>query len=281
VNCSGSRPETRGQARPRSEKSLMVSFSISPAQMMSFAIVLFRVAGIMIFSPFYSSGAFPPQIKVILPLLAAFMLAPTVPASQLPAEFGLAQVAASVCGEMLIGLVLGLAASFVFGGLQLAGQIMGFQLGFSIINVIDPQSSVETSVISILNNFIGLALFLLVNGHHWFFLAVSDSLQYLPAGGLHLQGPLVEEVLRLSGQVFVSGLRIAGPVIAVTVIADVVLGMIGRAAPQINILIVGMPVKTLVGLASLSLALYFLPTFLGQSFLDLARDLMNLVRSMR
>ena len=259
----------------------MSSISISSVQVMSFAVVLFRVAGIMVFSPFYSSGAFPPQIKVILPLIVALTLAPMVPPSQLPAGFGLAQVVTSAFGEVLIGMVLGLTASFIFGGLQLAGQIIGFQLGFSIINVIDPQSAVESSVISILHNFIGLALFLLLNGHHWFFLAVSESLSYLPVGGVRLQGPLVEEVLRLSAQMFVSGLRIAGPVIAVTTIADVVLGMIGRAAPQINILIVGMPVKTLVGLASLSIALYFLPAFLGQSFLELSRDLMGLVRGMR
>jgi len=259
----------------------MSFLSITAAQVMSFAVVLFRVAGIMVFSPFYSSGVFPAPFKVVLPLIVALTLAPMVPPSQLPTEFGLAQVAASALGEALIGMVLGLAASFVFGGLQLAGQIIGFQLGFSIINVIDPQSAVETSVVSVLHNFIGLALFLLLNGHHWFFLAVSESLSYLPAGGLHLRGPLVEEVLRLSSQIFVSGLRIAGPVIAVTTIADVVLGIIGRAAPQVNILIVGMPVKTLVGLAGLSIAFYFLPAFLGQSFFELSRELMALVRSMR
>jgi len=259
----------------------MLSIPISSVQVMSFAVVLFRVAGIMVFSPFYSGGAFPAQFKVMLPLIVALTLAPMVPPSQLPAEFGLAQVVTSALGEALIGMVLGLTASFVFGGLQLAGQIIGLQLGFSIINIIDPQSAVETSVISILHNFIGLALFLLLNGHHWFFLAVSESLSYLPAGGVQLRGPLVEEVLRLSAGIFLSGLRIAGPVIAVTVIADIVLGMIGRAAPQINILIVGMPVKTLVGLAALSVAFYFLPAFLGQSFLELSRDLMGLVHSMR
>lgn len=259
----------------------MFSISFSIPQIMSFVIVLFRVAGIMVFAPFYSSSAFPAQIKVILPLIVALTLAPMVPQSLIPSEFGMVQVIAAALGEALIGMVLGLTASFIFGGLQLAGQIIGFQLGFSLINVIDPQSAVETSVISILNNFIGLTLFLLVNGHHWFFQAISESLQYLPAGGVQLKGPLVEEVLRLSGQIFVSGLRIAGPVVAVTAISDVVIGMIGRAAPQINILIVGMPVKTLVGLAGLSIAFYFLPTFLGESFFQLSRDLMGLVHHMR
>lgn len=259
----------------------MFSITVTTAQIVSFTVVLLRVAGIMVFAPFYGSSAFPVQVKVVLPLIIALALAPSVPQAQLPSEFGLAQMVPAMFGEMFIGMVLGLAASFIFGGLQLAGQIIGFQLGFSIINVIDPQSAVETSVISILNNFIGLTLFLLINGHHWFFLAVNESLNYLPFGGVQLKGPLAEEVLRLSGQIFVSGLRIAGPVIAVTVIADVVLGMIGRAAPQINILIVGMPVKTLVGLAALSIAFFFLPTFLGTSFIQLSRDLMGLVHGMR
>jgi flagellar biosynthetic protein FliR len=259
----------------------MTTFVISPAQIMGFVVVLFRVAGIMIFAPFYSSSAFPPQIKIILPLVVALSLAPMFPQNQLPADFGLLQMAAAVFGELLVGMVLGLTASFIFGALQLAGHVIGFQLGFSLINVIDPQTSVETSVVSILNNFIGLMLFLLVDGHHWFFLAVSDSLTYLPVGGVHLSGALVGEIMRLSGQIFVSGMRIAGPVLAVTIIADIVLGIIGRAAPQIHILIVGLPLKTLVGLASLSIAFYFLPAFLGESFLHLSHDLIGLVRSMR
>jgi flagellar biosynthetic protein FliR len=259
----------------------MLSISISSAQVMSFTVVLFRVAGIMVFAPFYSGSTFPAQIKVILSLIVALALAPVVPQAQLPPEYGLLQIITIVLGEALIGLVLGLVASFIFGGLQLAGQIMGFQLGFSIINVMDPQTSVEISVISILNNFIGLALFLLINGHQWFFLAVSESLSYLPVGGAHVSGPLVQEVLRLSGRVFVSGLRIAGPVVAVTIIADIAVGLVGRAAHQINILIVGMPVKTLVGLAALSIAFYFLPSFLGTSFLQLSRDLMDLVHGMK
>jgi flagellar biosynthesis protein FliR len=255
--------------------------TFSTAQILSFVVVLFRVAGIMVFAPFFSSSAFPPQIKVIIPLVVAVALAPVVPQAQLPTNLGYGQIVALVVGDAIFGLILGLVASFVFGGLQLAGQLIGFQLGFSIVNVIDPQTAVETSVISILNNFIGLLLFLVINGHHWFFQAVSESLQYLPPGGIQFKGPVAEEVLRLSAQVFVSGLRIAGPVIAVTLITDVVFGMLSRAAPTINLLVVGMPAKTLIGLATLSIAFYFLPTLLGESFLQLSHDLLSLARGMR
>jgi flagellar biosynthetic protein FliR len=259
----------------------MVASTFSLPQIMGFLTVLFRVSGIMIFAPFYSNGAFPSQVRIVLPLILALTLGPMVPAAQFSDEFAFTRVVTVVLGEVLIGMVLGLTASFIFGGLQLAGQIIGFQLGFSLVNVIDPQSAVESSVFSILNNFIGLTLFLLINGHHWLIRAVSDSLQFLPAGQVSLKGPLVEEVLRLSGGMFLAGLRIAGPVIAVTAIADVVLGMIGRAAPQINILIVGMPVKTLVGLAALSIAFYFLPAFLGDAFTRLAHELTAVTRGLR
>jgi flagellar biosynthetic protein FliR len=250
-------------------------------QIMSFIVVLFRVSGIMIFAPFYSNGAFPSQIRVVFPLVLAVTLAPMVPQGQFAESMDLSQGIIAVLGELLVGMIIGLTASFIFGALQLAGQIIGFQLGLSMVNVIDPQSQVENSVISILHNFIGIMLFLLMNGHHWFIQAVGDSLQYLPAGGVHLRGPLVDEMVHLSGQMFVSGFRIAGPVIAITVIADVILGMIGRAAPQINILIVGMPAKTLIGLAALSIAFYFLPTFLGESFAQLSKQIGGMVHSLR
>jgi flagellar biosynthetic protein FliR len=255
----------------------MFSFTILPREVAGFAVVLFRIAGIMGFAPFFNSSAIPAQVKVLIPLTVALMLAPVAPQAAAAADFTLVRLVVSLAGEFLIGMVLGLVASFLFAGIQLAGQIAGFQLGFSIINVIDPQTEVQTSVISVLYNFVGLVFFLLVDGHHWFLLAVSRSFDYLPVGGVHLQGPLVEGVLRMSSQIFVSGLQMAGPVVVATVVADVIMGIIGRAAPQINILIVGMPIKTLVGLGCMSLAFYFMPELLGRYLVELSRVLLNIL----
>jgi flagellar biosynthesis protein FliR len=250
----------------------------SNAEVVRFAIVLFRVAGIMVFAPFFGSHSVPYQVRVVLTLMVTFALAPALPLDRIPPEVSLFSLVGTVTGEVIFGLVLGLAAQFVFAAMQLAGQIIAFQMGFSIINLIDPQSEVEMSVISFLENFIGLILFLLVNGHHWFFLAVSDSFTSLPVTGLRLHGPLVFEVVRLSAQVLSIGVQIAGPVIAVTVLTDIVLGILGRVAPQVNILIVGMPAKLLVGFGCLSLSFYFLPQFLGGQFTALSRELFAIVR---
>jgi flagellar biosynthesis protein FliR len=253
---------------------------LSTAEVLRFAVVLFRIGGIMVFAPFFSSRSIPMQVRVAITLVAAVALCPALPISRVPTTAGLTQIVGLVLGETLFGMVLGLVASFVFAGMQLAGQIMSFQLGFSLANLIDPQSGVESTVISFLQYHIALLFFLLIDGHHWFFLAVTQSFDYLTIGGVHLQGPVVEEVLRLSAQVIVFGVQVAGPVLAVTVVTDVVLGIIGRTTPQIGVLIVAMPVKTLVGFLCVSFSFYFLPRLLGAAYATLYHDLFALMRRM-
>jgi flagellar biosynthetic protein FliR len=126
----------------------------------------------------------------------------------------------------------------------------------------------------------GLLLFLLINGHHWFLLAINESFGVLPVGGIQISGSVIEQLIYLSGQVFVIGLRISGPVLVVSIIADVVMAIIGRAAPQIHILIVSMPLKILVGFGCLSLSFYFLPHYLESVYTSLFKTLFSFVRVM-
>lgn len=249
-------------------------------EVIRFGVVLMRIGGVMAFAPLFNSRSIPIQSKVILALVSTLALSPSVPLSQIPDDLGLATILTSAVSQVLMGMTLGLAAAFVFAGLQFAGQIISFQLGFAIINLIDPTSEVEMPVFAFFQDYLGLILFMLAGGHHWFFLAISSSFTYLPLSGIALKGPIVQEVIGLSGHILTSGVQIAGPVIAVTVIADIVLGVISRAAPQINILIVGMPVKTLVGFTCLSISFYFMPQLLGKAFMQLHSDLFALMRAL-
>jgi flagellar biosynthesis protein FliR len=251
----------------------------STAEIIRFAIVLTRMAGIMLFAPFFSNQLFPIPIRIAFSLMTAFVLAPSLSLKQVPSELNLGNVAALLFGEILIGLILGFAAMCVFAGLQFAGQIVSFQLGFALINVIDPQSNVESPAFSFLYNYVGLLLFLLINGHHWFLQAINDSFGVLNIGGITIQASLAEQIVRLSGNILDIGLRIAGPIIAVTIIADVLIGVISRTAPQLNIVIVGMPLKILVGFGCLSFSLYFLPRYLGNVFSILSQTLFALVHT--
>jgi len=255
----------------------MTPILFSNAEVVRFIIVLLRISGIMILAPFFSSQTIPVHIRIALSFVASLVLAPSLPLDRIPAELNLGNIAALFPGEILFGVLLGFAAACVFAGFQFAGQVISFQLGFSIINVIDPQTQVESSVFSFFQNYIGLLFFLMVNGHHWFLLAVNQSFTVLPVGGIQLQAPLAEYVIHMSAGLFVIGVRIAGPVIAVSIITDIVMGVLGRAAPQINKLIEGMPLKTLVGFGCLSFSFYFLPRYLEDIYSALYKTLFSLV----
>jgi flagellar biosynthetic protein FliR len=257
----------------------MEPFFFSTAEILRFAIVLTRISGIMILAPFFSNQLFPAQVKIAFTLVTAFILAPSLPLNRIPVDMGLGGLVLTVFGELCVGLLLGFSALCVFAGLQFAGQIVSFQLGFSLINIIDPQSNVDSPVFSFLYSYIGLLLFLLINGHHWFLQAIHESFGILGVGGIPIQAPLAEQIVRMSAQLFVIGVRVAGPIIAVTVITDVLIGIVGRTAPQINILIVGMPLKLLVGFGCMSFSLYFLPRYMGDVLLTLSRTLFSLVHA--
>ena len=243
------------------------------AEVMRFVIVLTRLSGIMLCAPFFTGGYMPVQIRVVFTLLTALALTPALPLGNIPIELGLASLTTLLLMELLFGLVIGFTAMFLFAGLQLGGQIMAFNMGFAMINVIDPQSQVNMPIFSFLLNYIGLLIFILINGHHFFLLAVYESFTALPIGGFVLDGPLINQIIGFTAAMFVIGIKIAGPVIVVSVIVIVMIGLIGRTAPQIHVLVVGMPLKILVGIATLSISLYFMPRFLESLFLPLSRTI--------
>jgi flagellar biosynthetic protein FliR len=258
----------------------MAPFFISTPEIIRFVIILLRISGIMLFAPFFSNQSIPLQIRAAFALVVTYVLAPSLPIGMIPSGLSIADVTGLAAGEILSGILIGFAASCVFAGMQFAGQLIAFQLGFSLINQIDPQTNVQAPVFSFLYHFVGLLFFLLINGHHWLLLAISDSFGPLPIGGFSIHGSVLAWILELSAQVLVIGLRIAGPVIVVTVIADMVLGILGRAAPQVHILIVGMPLKILVGLGCLSFSFYFLPSYLASLYSSLYKTLFSLVQAM-
>ncbi|NLT68912.1 MAG: flagellar biosynthetic protein FliR [Acidobacteria bacterium] len=258
----------------------MEPISIPIEEVMRFLVVLMRVSGIMLLAPLFSSHSIPFSVRTAFALILSLTMTPLLPLSALPAGLTLGNIAGLVFSEVLIGAFLGFAAACVFAGLQFAGQIISFQLGFSVINVIDPQTQVETSVFSFFQNYIGILFFLLMNGHHWFLMAIDESFRSLPVGGIQISGPFIEHLVRLSADILVIGVRIAGPILAVTIITDVVIGVLGRAAPQIHLLIVGMPLKLLVGFGCLSFSFYFLPRYLETIYSSLYRTLFSLLHAM-
>ena len=243
------------------------------AEVMRFVIVLTRLSGIMLSAPFFTGGYMPSHIRVVFTLFAALALTPALPLGNIPAEIGLGSITLILLLEILFGLVIGFAALCIFAGIQLGGQIIAFNIGFAMINLIDPQTQVNMPIFSFILNYIALLLFVAINGHHFFMMAVYESFATLPVGGFVFNGPLVNQILGFSASVFVIGLKIAGPIIVVIVVVDIIVGIIGRSAPQIHVLVVGMPLKIIAGFAVLSISLYFMPRYLESLFLTLSRTI--------
>jgi flagellar biosynthetic protein FliR len=198
----------------------------------------------------------PPIVRVGVVVLVTLALAPTVP---LPENVGGAGMAMVALRETLIGLALTFSIRIIVAGAEFAGHLTGFQLGFSYASVVDPQSGARNNVMSALYANIAMLVFLAINGHHQMLSALSASYQALPPGGMPASGDLATLVARTLGQVFVIGLRMALPVVAVLLIVEIGLGLVSRVAPQLNLMVMGAPVRILVGLFILGATLTIVP----------------------
>jgi flagellar biosynthesis protein FliR len=220
----------------------------------------------MLFAPFLGSMIIPARVKAIFVLAITFLLFPTVKQQNLP--HSLAEWPMLILIEFAIGAGMGIATNLVFEGAQLAGQILGVQMGYSLVNILDPQSQVDTTVVSVFYQSIVMLLFLRMDVHYWLLRAVGNSFLYLPPGTAHLSSLFTQGVLRTAGSIFGIGIQIAAPVLSATLAADVVLGLMGKASPQMPLMLLGPAVKSLLGLVILMATLKYWPDMFSHLFLD-------------
>jgi len=243
------------------------------AEVMRFVIVLTRLSGIMLCAPFFTGGYMPLHIRAVFTFFAALALTPALPLGNIPADPSLGTIVIILLFEIIFGIVIGFAALCIFAGVQFGGQIMAFNIGFAMINLIDPQTQVNMPIFSFILNYIALLLFILINGHHFFLLAVYESFKTLPVGGFVLDGPLVNQIVGFTASVFLIGIKVAGPIIVVIIVVDIIVGIVGRSAPQLHVMVIGMPLKIMAGIAILSVSLYFMPRYFESLFLMLSRTI--------
>lgn len=225
-----------------------------------------RLSGLMLFAPFLGSAIIPPRVKAIFVFVLTLLLMPTVGHQIDP--HGVSNWPLLVFTEFLIGMGMGIAANVVFDAVQLTGQILGIQMGYSLVNILDPQTQVDTAVVAIFYQSIVLLLFLQMDVHYWLLRAIGDSFLYLPPGSMHVSGMFTMAVIKTVGEVFGVGIQIAAPVLSATLAADIVLGMVGKASPQLPLLILGPSIKSILGLLILMGTIKYWPILFHRLFLD-------------
>jgi flagellar biosynthetic protein FliR len=223
-----------------------------------------RVSGLMVFCPFLGSDAVPLPVKAGLTLLLTVVLHPL----HGPAAFtmGAWQWAEVALGEVMIGLVLGLVANFLFEAALMAGQILGVQIGYSLATVFDPQTQADTPVLSMFHQMAALLIFLELDVHHWLLRSLVRSFAYLPPGAAPVTLAAATGLLHAAGGIFLAGVQIAAPSMVATLVADMALGFLGKASPQLPVLFIGLAVKNLVGLTVMIAAIAYWPRVFNQQF---------------
>jgi flagellar biosynthesis protein FliR len=228
---------------------------ISFANLEFFALVLIRITTMIMLMPVFGYTQVPGRVKITLGLVLTLLLIPVLeidPSSY--ANLSFFSWAGLVFEQVAIGVFFGFIANFIFMAIQLSGQIIGMQMGFGIVNVLDPESGLQVSTIGQMKNMFFLIVFLGINGHHYLIRVMVESFSQVPPGTLHIDPQLFGELVRMSGQVFSWALRIGIPVMASLFLTEVAMGIVARTVPQMNIFIVGFPVKIGMGLMLLMIS---------------------------
>lgn len=256
----------------------MVTLNVSLIQIQSFLLVFLRVGAILFSAPIFDTRGTPQLFKLGLVLSISFLLYPLLELDVAGFDAPVMMFALMVASEVAVGLIIGFAVRTIFIGIQLAGQIAGFQMGLSIANVIDPASESQVPILSHFFNLFAMLIFLSTNAHHWFVKALTESFVLVPPLEFHLNSGLLSPILTLFGNIFVIAIKVSAPIMVSLLLTTVALGLIARTVPQMNIFIVAMPVKIVIGLIFFSLTLPFLAVFLGELFQGFGYEIFGLIR---
>lgn len=229
-------------------------------QVIGFMLMVARLSGLFLIAPVFSSPMIPPKIKLMILLVLAATLTPIVaptapetPASVLP-------LLVAIVTESVIGFAIGFSVAIVFSAVQVGASLIDTSIGFSMANIIDPINNAQGAVLGSFYSMVATLAFLAVNGHHWLLAGFKRSFEVVPLGAVPDVERMMANLFSTFASLFAMAFQIAAPVLITLLLVDVVLGIVSRVVPQMNVFFVGIPLKIGVGLAAVIISL---PTFTG------------------
>lgn len=255
---------------------------VSAQALALFFLVFLRTGAFFAAMPVFHAPSIPPLFRFGLALAASALVFPLVdPALPAFAAAGVIPLAVAGAGEILLGVVLGFLWRLIFEGLQLGGQLAGYQMGLAVAEVIDPASEDQVALLSQLLNLMALTLFLAVNGHHGVIRTLVASYELVPVAGFEVTPRLVERLARLTAEVFTVGIKVGAPVIAALALATIAFGLVARTVAQMNIFAVSMPLNIGVGLIFFGLSLPHAVAYLSELFRGVTPAAAALLKTIR
>ena len=224
----------------------MINFSVE--YMAIYFLIFMRVLSFLAASPLLSLKGIPALLKIGFCLILTYVLYMVIPYDPSIIEESLIAYAILASKEILFGLALGYVVNLIFTGVQMAGQVVDFQIGFSMATYYDPMSNSRVSLFGNLYYWIAIALFYAVDGHYYLIHAAVQSFELVPLAGLDFGQLNLLGISRLFSDTFLIAFEIAMPIIVIVLLVDVVMGIISRTVPQINLLMMNLPLKMMIGI---------------------------------
>lgn len=232
----------------------------------NFALILIRVSGLFILSPIWGRANIPNALKICLSALLALILTNLFPPPAVPPYASLIGFVMVCAGELLVGLALGYVTMLFFSIVFTAGQIVDMQIGFGMVQVYDVQQNIQIPITGNLFNLIILLTFLFSGGHLRLIEILYATFETIPIGGVRLTTDLPLVMLDGFVKSFALAVQVAMPIIASGLLAEVSLGVIVRTAPQMNVFVIGIPLKVIIGLVMLVIIVPMFVHFTGPVF---------------
>lgn len=247
-----------------------------------FGLTLVRCGGLAVFAPFFGADQFPVRARI---LLAVFLAIPMYPLAAstvvMPTRLGMPELAILTLQELSIGLVIGFLSSLVFMSAQLAGQLIGQQVGFAMANILDPLTGLDVSIIGFFKMNLALVVFLVAKLHLGVIWVLKLSYDHVGVGALAFRSmvsPLPQIASEEGHLLYVTALQLAIPVLVIMLLNSVVEGFVTRTMPQMNIMVLGLPLRVALGMTLLLLLTPSLVTVMRDQMQVMLYHLREVVR---
>lgn len=242
-------------------------------------LVFVRMSSLFVITPVFGRREMPSYLKIGLAFFCSYILVPLL--GDVKVEYtNLLSFAVLASKEFLVGIIIGYVSFLVFSALYVAGQIIDIQIGFGMVNVLDPTMNTQ---IPITGNFIYILatlFFLAIDGHHMLISALFKSYSVLPINGFAFTEAMVNNITTIFSDVFVIGFKISIPVLAAALLAEVALGILSKTVPQMNVFVVGIPLKIGIGLLTLYVMIPIFVQIMAVTFDRMYGYIYLIIRSM-
>jgi flagellar biosynthetic protein FliR len=255
-------------------------FSFSLLQFQSFLLIFSRVGSMLYMMPVIGAKVVPHHFRIGLALLISFILLPLSQVDASVLSYSLPQLAAGIFGEVMVGFIIGLAARLLFAAIEIAGELMGFQMGISVVNVINPEGGIPVPILGQFYSLMAMSIFLGLNAHHYFLQAIGGSFTAIPPFHFGLSESLWTGMASLAGEMFVLALKIGAPVVVSVLMTNLALNIISRTVPQMNILVVGLPITMGLGFLMMAMSMGVFGLLIMDAFQGLDEKIQTLLEVM-